>query len=229
MRYRQPHGFTLKELFVLYGLLAVLALILWPVFFGAREKAKESSCQSNLKQLTMAILMYAEDYDGTLPPAVAPSGIGWSRLANRYVRNDELFRCPEDVERFRKARPLDLDHPNGFSYIANGEAMRSPSAPGLRHETIRNASSVILLAERNRVIPVSWRLTKATFPAAVAGQRHCFPAAVVGLPHYKGANYAFADGHVKWMKLEAFQKGQATIEPDLAAGTAEQEGGPAKR
>ena len=61
-------GFTLIELLVVIAIIAILASILFPVFSRAREKARQASCASNQKQLTLALLMYADDYDETLPP-----------------------------------------------------------------------------------------------------------------------------------------------------------------
>jgi len=60
-------GFTLIELLVVIAIIAILAAILFPVFAKAREKARQASCQSNLKQITLAFLMYASDYDEAYP------------------------------------------------------------------------------------------------------------------------------------------------------------------
>ncbi|MFQ6098945.1 MAG: DUF1559 domain-containing protein, partial [Armatimonadota bacterium] len=62
MRHRTV-GFTLIELLVVIAIIAILAAILFPVFSRAREKARQASCQSNLKQLALGFLMYAQDYD----------------------------------------------------------------------------------------------------------------------------------------------------------------------
>ena len=65
-------GFTLIELLVVIAIIAVLAAILFPVFAKARAKARQASCLSNEKQVVLALLMYADDYDETLPK-------GWSQ------------------------------------------------------------------------------------------------------------------------------------------------------
>jgi prepilin-type N-terminal cleavage/methylation domain-containing protein len=92
-------GFTLIELLVVIAIIAILAAILFPVFAKAREKARQASCQSNLKQLALGVLMYAQDYDETLPL--------WNRYANAnqmplappaaifpYVKNVQIYECP---------------------------------------------------------------------------------------------------------------------------------------
>ena len=61
------HGFTLIELLVVIAIIAILAAILFPVFAKAREKARQASCQSNVKQLLTAVISYMSDYDGTVP------------------------------------------------------------------------------------------------------------------------------------------------------------------
>ena len=73
---RRDHGFTLIELLVVIAIIAILAAILFPVFAKAREKSRQTSCLSNLKQLALAMAQYAQDYDEVLPRTnnVCPSG-----------------------------------------------------------------------------------------------------------------------------------------------------------
>jgi prepilin-type N-terminal cleavage/methylation domain-containing protein/prepilin-type processing-associated H-X9-DG protein len=104
-------GFTLIELLVVIAIIAILAAILFPVFARAREKARQSSCQSNLKQIGLSFGMYIQDYDNRFPvnsypqaasPAYtdASSAIrfgwaGWIGNALRpYIKNEQIFACP---------------------------------------------------------------------------------------------------------------------------------------
>ncbi|MBC7289450.1 MAG: DUF1559 domain-containing protein, partial [Armatimonadetes bacterium] len=84
-------GFTLIELLVVIAIIAILAAILFPVFARAREKARQASCMSNLKQLALAMLMYAQDYDENLPLSLTAPGDWWNDTwkarISPYVKN----------------------------------------------------------------------------------------------------------------------------------------------
>lgn len=99
-------GFTLIELLVVIAIIAILASILFPVFAQAREKARQTQCLSNGKQMGVALMAYAQDYDETLPLAGITYIVGssvndlrnpkWMDLLQPYIKNDAVFNCPSD-------------------------------------------------------------------------------------------------------------------------------------
>ncbi|HLJ54462.1 MAG TPA: DUF1559 domain-containing protein [Chthonomonadaceae bacterium] len=93
-------AFTLIELLVVIAIIAILAAILFPVFAQAREKARASSCVSNLKQITTSLLMYSQDFDEALCPDEIPgqpTAQVWDMLIQPYVKNQQVFKCPDWV------------------------------------------------------------------------------------------------------------------------------------
>src|SRR5436190_15533824 len=94
------NGFTLIELLVVIAIIAILAAILFPVFAQARDKARQATCLSNLKQLGNAQMMYTQDYDETYPKAyhALPDGSDWAWYLEiqPYAKNTSIFRCPSD-------------------------------------------------------------------------------------------------------------------------------------
>ena len=103
-RTENKSAFTLIELLVVIAIIAILAAILFPVFAQAREKARGTSCLSNIKQLATANLMYAQDYDEfPVPSLLCPDstcGTGtveeksWPSRLQPYVKNNQIYFCP---------------------------------------------------------------------------------------------------------------------------------------
>lgn len=204
-------GFTLIELLVVIAIIAILAAILFPVFAQAREKARQSGCASNAKQIGTAFMMYAQDFDETEPPAylvnatqaplpaatatqltgIAPN-IAWTNLAGTgpidgYLKNQKVKECPSGSGGSPR-----------LDYLMNQYLGSTATAQ------MASPSDCIL------VVDLAW-------PAPTAGQSYCaassaspipVPAAGVtsGAPaRHSGqtqATCAFADGHVKSFKRE---------------------------
>ena len=107
-------AFTLIELLVVIAIIAILAAILFPVFAQARERARQISCLSNLKQIGLGIKMYVQDYDEAYPSIIKPefdggcaprlgwfnANGGWATLVYPYTKNGDIFHCPSSESPF---------------------------------------------------------------------------------------------------------------------------------
>ena len=109
----KTRGFTLIELLVVIAIIAILAAILFPVFAQAREKARQTSCLSNVKQMGTGLMMYAQDYDESYPinntsiprPFNADGSLSgdrhgvWTKLLQPYLKNVQIFSCPSGTNK----------------------------------------------------------------------------------------------------------------------------------
>lgn len=111
-------GFTLIELLVVIAIIAILAAILFPIFAQAREKARQTTCLSNLKQMGLACGMYAQDYDAMYPPGEILSLLSgalvssWKVVTYPYIKNNPVFECPNMRGQFAQ-----FENPNSTSDI----------------------------------------------------------------------------------------------------------------
>jgi prepilin-type N-terminal cleavage/methylation domain-containing protein/prepilin-type processing-associated H-X9-DG protein len=101
--FMKTRGFTLIELLVVIAIIAILAAILFPVFAKVREKARQTSCLSNEKQIGLGITQYVQDNDETFPPGESATvrgygwdGYGWASRVYPYIKSTEVFTCPDD-------------------------------------------------------------------------------------------------------------------------------------
>ena len=101
---RAASAFTLIELLVVIAIIAILAAILFPVFARARENARRSSCQSNLKQISLGLIQYTQDYDerypGSISNLLAQGGpYGWADAILPYTKSEQILQCPSEEHR----------------------------------------------------------------------------------------------------------------------------------
>jgi prepilin-type N-terminal cleavage/methylation domain-containing protein/prepilin-type processing-associated H-X9-DG protein len=134
-----PKGFTLIELLVVIAIIAILAAILFPVFSQARDKARQSQCLSNMKQIGVGVMMYTQDHDEFLPYGYAYTWPGqqqlywWQDLCRPYVKNEDIYSCPSASphSRYTTLRPPGTPNPLIRDYIANASG-------GLDTSLVRN-------------------------------------------------------------------------------------------
>ncbi len=214
---RRFAGFTLIELLVVIAIIAILAAILFPVFAQAREKARQTSCLSNNKQIGLATIMYIQDYDETFPVEawfgnnrydgvpVVGSGVAGESATNYkdelypYTKNQQIWICPTNIGN----GPLDTRPPN-LGYHMNGNVI---TRTGLAQAAIVATASLFIMRESGRGYVFNrayLRPVPGYCDDVVAYEKN--NSKTNYMPHSKGYNLAFADGHGKWYLSTAAQK-----------------------
>lgn len=199
-------AFTLIELLVVIAIIAILAALLFPVFARAREKARQTSCLSNLKQLGTASVMYAQDYDEMYlthchrPDLSGPVLAYWFEMIQPYVGNEQILICPT-----HRGAVGGHGLVASYGYICTGFTLdpASPNYTGLPHygslAQIEYPSRMIMIGESSkatcRVCPHYHVQDSEHLPPV-----HHYPADLSR--HNGGANYMFFDGHAKWFRYE---------------------------
>ena len=218
---RKAAGFTLIELLVVIAIIAILAAILFPVFARAREKARQTSCLSNVKQLTLGLMMYAQDYDERLTGSYNNRDM-WPRLIEPYVKSGQasgsrmvgsIWSCPTWPGPFTPQVHQDTWNPGSAgSQLAYGYNFRYLTMPV--GSSVDYSLGGVPLAEIER--PAETVMIGETGLALLSGDRGwntgmsyvaregCVDALMQGSGNYvlytrhNGmANVGFADGHAK--------------------------------
>ncbi|MGC9317535.1 MAG: prepilin-type N-terminal cleavage/methylation domain-containing protein [Armatimonadota bacterium] len=205
-------GFTLIELLVVIAIIAILAAILFPVFARAREKAKQTSCLSNMKQLVLGAHMYTTDYDdclfGHLAGTRYPQNPGepswpwdapyynWPQQVYPYVKNEQLYVCPSvpTYDWHYNGRDSYLGYGMNywvtyFYYYLNMSDFETP------------AETIWFTDCKYYVVYPTYYL--ARYPDHYAYGQDGF--ARLDIRHNDGANVGFIDGHAKWMNRQTLE------------------------
>ncbi|RYG75501.1 DUF1559 domain-containing protein [bacterium] len=211
---RKLKGFTLIELLVVIAIIAILAAILFPVFGRARENARRSSCQSNLKQIGLGIMQYVQDYDEKFPMryyggAANQNIFSWRRTTFPYIKSAQIFSCPSNTYNANTAE----DSPDDATLVAAGLPTGSPRF--MRSYAINGTTSNLggsTPSEYNRA--ASQAEIRDSAQTIIVGE-YSYQTPFLGFDfsasdfalnfvsftgHMQTSNFLFCDGHVKAMK-----------------------------
>ncbi len=190
-RTHRARGFTLIELLVVIAIIAILASMLFPSFSKAREKARSTSCGSNQKQIALAFLMYAMDYDDTLPPDPPTlNDVQWQGAIYSYTRNVQIYTCP--------SRPSWLaDRINDAGAYAMNALL-----VGQCDALVEDATGTLLLMDAdvdNRKWQ-GWDEGQLSGTILWKAYRDALSTSPDLERHTDGFNTLYYDGHAKWRK-----------------------------
>ena len=225
--FRRKSAFTLIELLVVIAIIAILAAILFPVFARARENARRSSCQSNLKQIGLGQLQYVQDYDekyalaivGATDPQAPGVPVGWADSIQPYLKSTQIYQCPSDSIPPSNDPTARSTNGSYTDYWYNAYLSSDPSAGG----TSANCNTAISLSSVQQPTltimngdgqgqngSAAYRTNGNSSHGVITSigspgngnSGIAYSSAIVNR-HLDGANLLFADGHVKWLKTEA--------------------------
>ncbi|MFO7945306.1 MAG: prepilin-type N-terminal cleavage/methylation domain-containing protein [Armatimonadota bacterium] len=193
-------GFTLIELLVVIAIIAILAAILFPVFARAREKARQSNCLSNVKQITLGFLMYTEDYDEVALFANNPAtGVNWMEAIEPYTKNTGIYICPT-MKQYPHGKSYGYAYNAYMGYFADYQGRTGPHYQGVE------LAGVMYPAHTPWVVdaPVTfWHdpSDRDLLYYVLGSRAHPDWEAWWIEAHNGGRNLGFVDGHAKWMKF----------------------------
>lgn len=211
-------GFTLIELLVVIAIIAILAAILFPVFARAREKARQTSCLSNIKQLTLGVQMYVQDFDERFPPLLCTDGATYLytvfQTVQPYIKNQQIGRCPSRGTSFRcpngqqiSGNALYLDfslyraagftHINDVDYGVN-ERLISSTYVGESLSSVQKPSETPLCFDAYSSTASHSYATPGPLPLGSGGGWYA------AWRHNGTVNVGFVDGHAKAMTGQNF-------------------------
>ncbi|MCE5238132.1 DUF1559 domain-containing protein [bacterium] len=193
----RTRGFTLIELLVVIAIIAILAAILFPVFAKAREKARQSSCLSNIKQLGLAEMQYCQDYDEMTSPygdhgCTATSCKHWYQVIAPYLKSTQVLQCPS-------CSPHGTNADYGIVYNHNagcGGGVSLGSIPYPAQAAIFMDAQTSSTDPRGHEIIYCWLHYPNAHPNGAGDgndENRCSSR------HNNGANVTFLDGHGKWL------------------------------
>jgi prepilin-type N-terminal cleavage/methylation domain-containing protein/prepilin-type processing-associated H-X9-DG protein len=194
-------GFTLIELLVVIAIIAILAAILFPVFAKAREKARQSSCLNNVKQISLGLIQYVQDYDERFPYGSSiPIRDHWESLwvaMQPYIKNTQVYICPSDslrsclsggVPANWGAEYTNFPLSYGYDYMLEGQSLGSVQYP----------AETGVFAEMNSR-PYFYQQGNA-LPSGGIGIGYTSAPTRLDSRHNDGMNIGYIDGHGKWCK-----------------------------
>ncbi len=220
-------GFTLIELLVVIAIIAILAAILFPVFGRARENARRSSCTSNLKQIGIGFLQYAQDYDEVTAPAYfgTPGAVKpymYAQTLQPYLKSVQIFQCPSDSNttsispQLSNPAPAGLINPFHVSYVYNAQlasaaGIGAPMASFATPSTIVEATDGGSQLNTTQPDSLKWAAKPTaflTFPGSnyylTTSGADTVSWAAPSPRHLETVNVLWADGHVKSQRMTSF-------------------------
>jgi len=194
-------GFTLIELLVVIAIISILASILFPVFARAREKGRQAACISNVRQLALAMSMYAQDYDEIITPGCLGTTM-WHELIYPYTHNRQIYLCPS-----RKDRAMGYAVNNLVAGASEG-MLFDPAVKILVLDVPPEALGATASSPGNEWWgnSLSGVGIPLPLPTDVTDGDNTFKHLSQPERHNDGINIGFGDGHVKWAKESQIDK-----------------------